>query len=66
MKINENFRNTMRVFKGQEASLESSKGFLTASRSGLKAESNPKHPCPEIYENLRKSMKINKTAEKIK
>ena len=50
-KIYENHRNpikTMEVLRGQEASLELSKGFYKGQQV---ATYQCKHPCPEIHGN---------------
>ena len=57
-KIYENLWNTMKVFRGQEANLESTKGFYRGNKSNFTVLN---HPCSEIYKiyaNPRKSMKI--------
>ena len=51
MKTHENSRNTMRVIRGQEASLESSKGFYRGSRSAHTVLTTHASKSMEIDEN---------------
>ena len=48
----------MKVTKGQEASLESSKAFYTGSRSFLRDVPGFQKSIPEICENVLKCLKI--------
>ena len=50
----------MKVIRGQEASLESSKGFYKGSRSALKTVSIHAPESVKIYENQWESIKFNK------
>ena len=56
--------HTMKVFRRQEAKLESSKGFYRGSRSYLNRsqiyETQKTIKSMKFYEDLQKSMKINK------
>ena len=54
LNIYENLWNTMKVLRGHEASLESSKGFYKGSMS----IHTDYHLCSQIYENLWKSKVI--------
>ena len=54
-KIYVNLCNAMEVFRGREASLESSKGSYRGSRLPLKVA---RAPTPRNHENLSKFMKI--------
>ena len=53
MTINENPRDTMEVLRGQEASLESSKGFYRGSMSYLTDASTHVPKSIKIYKNIK-------------
>ena len=57
MKINENLINTMKVLRGQEASLESSKALYRGSRLALTDATPTLRKSIKIKENLWESMK---------
>ena len=54
----ENLCNAMKVFRGQEASLESSKVYIGAAGRILRVVPSPKDPYPGILGNRWKPMKI--------
>ena len=62
MQIYEHVINTMKVFRGQEASLESSRVFYKGSKSNLaigKIMTPDAQKSIEIFENVWKPMRIN-------
>ena len=65
MKIRENLRKTKKVFRGQIASQESSKGLYNGSRSNLTVVPG-KHPCSEVHDDPSKSRKLWQIMEVIK